>query len=341
MSINIGKYKIKNWIVALLFIFALSLIGFGISILVGSSIPFWILFEFSLIYSIEKWFGYITRKYKIIGKSYRILLNLSILSLFGLVVWTGIHLFSKQFVGSSLVGSLVFIAKIIFFIWMCRVVSKNSWRWPSMKLTAFSALCLLIIFAFAGVEPISEYKDTALNGISNAFSVVKNGILNKSSGGVNSDNTGTTNKETISSKLKVVTLEKYWEIVLKKCSISGNKVAVNVSIISHWNTPRYFGGDALSPYTFICIDQYGKIFEDAIEERKNAEQWQNLLEGKISITDEPEIVNFYKGEYYPEETRTGELEFIVNPKSGDVALYLGRYVLYTSKLKLFDLGTVK
>ena len=67
---------------------------------------------------------------------------------------------------------------------------------------------------------------------------------------------------------------------------------------------------------------------------------QKLLEGKLSFTEEPERVNFYKGEYYPKETRTGELEFIVNPRSGDVALYIGRFVGFTSRLKLFDLGSI-
>jgi len=42
---------------------------------------------------------------------------------------------------------------------MWRIVSKNSWRWPSMKLTIFSLICLFVIFAFAGVNPFSSYKD--------------------------------------------------------------------------------------------------------------------------------------------------------------------------------------
>jgi len=131
-----------------------------------------------------------------------------------------------------------------------------------------------------------------------------------------------------------------WRIILKQSNISGNKASVKLSITSLWHSPHYFGGGPFSPYTLICIDQYGKIFEDAIEQRKTAEAWQKFLEGDISLTEEPEPVNFYKGEYYPEETRTGQLEFIVNPRSGDVSLYIGRFVGYTTRLKLFDLGSV-
>ncbi|MBA7477746.1 hypothetical protein ES707_13160 [subsurface metagenome] len=81
------------------------------------------------------------------------------LCLVGLIIWSGIKLFSQQYFSSSLVGSLVFLAELVFFIWMWRTVSKNSWRWPSMKLTALSLMCLFLIFAFAGVPPMSDYKD--------------------------------------------------------------------------------------------------------------------------------------------------------------------------------------
>ena len=151
--------NISNWVLSLLLIFALSVMGLGITLFIGNSIPFWICLGFSTIYSVEKWFIYVTRKHKGIGKLYRLFLNLSILSLFGLIIWSGIRLFSQQFVQSSLAGSLVFLGEFVFFIWMWRVVSKNSWRWPSMKLTIFSLLAVSIIFAFAGVQPMSSYKD--------------------------------------------------------------------------------------------------------------------------------------------------------------------------------------
>lgn len=147
---------------ALLLIFAFSIIGLGISIFIGSFITFWLLLGFSSIYSVEKWFSYSTRKYKWAGKLYRLILNLSILSLLGLFIWSGSRLFSSQFTYSALVGSLVFLSEFVFFIWMWRVVSKNSWRWPSMKLTVFSLIAVSIVFAFAGVQPMASYKDNVV-----------------------------------------------------------------------------------------------------------------------------------------------------------------------------------
>jgi len=161
-----SSFKTPIWVIALLFIFALSLIGVGISIFSGIFVPFWILFSFSLIFSIEKWFFYWTRKHKSLGKLYRLFLNLVILSAIGVIIWSGIKLFSGELVQSSLIGSVVFLGELVFFVWMWRVVSRNSWRWPSMKLTVFSLLAVSIIFAFARVRPLSDYKTT----VSSSFS---------------------------------------------------------------------------------------------------------------------------------------------------------------------------
>ncbi len=150
---------IPNWVKALLFIFSFSLAGLGISIAVGSYIPFWILFGFAAIFAIEKWFYYWLRKYKTAGIVYRILLNLSMIIIIAVIIWTGIKLFTNDFIQNPLIGSIIFIGELVFLIWLWRTVKKNSWRWPSMKLTAFTILIIAIIFAYAGVQPVTTYKD--------------------------------------------------------------------------------------------------------------------------------------------------------------------------------------
>lgn len=145
---------------ALLLIFGLSIIGLGISAYTNSTAPLYVLLWFSLVYSVEKWASSTTRKHKGIGKLYRLFLNISILSFLGFVIWSGIKLFSQQLNHSPLIDSLVFLGQFTFFIWMWKVVSRNSWRFPSMKLTVFSLICLLTVFTFAGVQPMSTYKDT-------------------------------------------------------------------------------------------------------------------------------------------------------------------------------------
>ena len=41
-----------------------------------------------------------------------------------------------------------------------------------MKLTVFSLICLFVIFAFAGVQPMAGYKDNFLAGWSNTFNSI-------------------------------------------------------------------------------------------------------------------------------------------------------------------------
>jgi uncharacterized membrane protein YsdA (DUF1294 family) len=149
-------------LLSLLFILVFSLVGWGIHALIGSLIPLWILLEFSVIYAIEKWLNYPTIRHKTIGIIYRLVLNLSVLSLLGLLVWSGVLLFTQQFMQSPLIGSLLFVLELAVFIWLCRVASRNSWRQPSMKLTVFSVIGLFLIFSFAGVQPMANYKDTAI-----------------------------------------------------------------------------------------------------------------------------------------------------------------------------------
>lgn len=160
---------ISNWPKVLLLMPALSIAGIVASIFVGNFIPFALLLGFSVFYCVERWSGYYTWKHKIVGRLYRLVLNLSLLSLLGLLIWSGVLLFSQRFMQSPLVGSLVFVFEFAVFIWLCRVVSRNSWRQPSMKLTVFSVIGLFLIFSFAGVQPLSAYKDSLFSSISTYF----------------------------------------------------------------------------------------------------------------------------------------------------------------------------
>jgi len=197
--------SIPAWFLALLLVFSLSVAGLGISNAIENLIPFWILFGFSLIFSIEKWFYYYLRRYKAIGMAYRLFINLSMLLFMGVTIWTGVKLFSMQFLQNSLIGSLVFIGELIFLIWLWRIVAKNSWRKPSMKLTILALLAIGVIFAFAGVQPIAGYKDDALVAVTSFLNKPKEGAATKLEPDINrkdilSDNFKETNGGSFVSK---------------------------------------------------------------------------------------------------------------------------------------------
>lgn len=163
------KQPMPRWLLPSLLMFGLACIGFGISLYVGSFIPFWMLLTFCSVFSVQKWFLYSTRRYTWVGRGYKLLLNLVILWFFGIIVWSGFKLFSQQFLFNPLAGALVFLSELGLFIWLNRILSKNKTRWPSMKLTIFALIALFLIFAFAGVQPMASYKDAVLNPVISFF----------------------------------------------------------------------------------------------------------------------------------------------------------------------------
>lgn len=157
--------KTPKGCLAFLLIFALSMVGLGISLFIRNTIPLWLLVGASTIYSIEKWFSLTTKRARPLGKFYRFVLNLSLLSLLGLLIWTGIKVFSGNFLSSPLIGGCLLLAEFILFIWVWKVTARNSWRWPSMKLTVVSVIGIALVLAFAGVQPLAGYKDTLISEV--------------------------------------------------------------------------------------------------------------------------------------------------------------------------------
>jgi hypothetical protein len=151
--------KLQKWLVVLIFILGFSILGLGISLFAGNYISLWILFGFSCIFSLEKWFSITIKKYKTAGHLYKLLLNLAILSLLVLLIWSGVELFSHHFFKSALIGSLIFIGEFVLFILLWRTVAKHGSQWPSVKLTVFSLVVLFFVFAFAGVSPFTVMKN--------------------------------------------------------------------------------------------------------------------------------------------------------------------------------------
>lgn len=129
---------------------------------------------------------YYIRRHKAIRRSCKLLLNLSILTLLGVLIWLGVLLFSGQFMRDQLAGSLVFIAVLVAFGLLCRVGLQNHWK-PSMKLTVISLVGLFVIFSFAGVQPLAEYKDICVDKITDYYNEA-NSIWNDNVGTGNSEN---------------------------------------------------------------------------------------------------------------------------------------------------------
>ena len=89
----------------------------------------------------------------------KLLLCLLVIIGLGVIARTGYLLFTHQ--TAAVTGTIIFLAEIGFLIWIISVLRSSRYRWrkPSFKLTIFSVIAILLIFTFAGVQPLAGYKD--------------------------------------------------------------------------------------------------------------------------------------------------------------------------------------
>lgn len=105
-----------------------------------------------------------TGKSKVFRGLTKLGLNLAILTGFGFLIRYSYLLFVKHS-EEGLKGSIILIVGIGAWITIIRLCHSRRYRWtkPSFKLTTFSVITILLIFAFAGVQPVSTYKDNLVS----------------------------------------------------------------------------------------------------------------------------------------------------------------------------------
>jgi len=89
----------------------------------------------------------------------KLLLCLLVIAGISIIIWTGYMLFTGQM--SPVIGTIVFLAEIAFFIWIIIVLRSSRFRWrkPSFKLVFWPLVAITLVCAFAGIEPMSSVKD--------------------------------------------------------------------------------------------------------------------------------------------------------------------------------------
>ncbi len=90
-------------------------------------------------------------------------LNLLVIAGLGLVAWTGYLLFTQQTDATS--GTVVLLLEVGFLIWIVSVLRSPKYKRikPSFKLVLFPLLGIVLVCAFAGIEPLATYKDISID----------------------------------------------------------------------------------------------------------------------------------------------------------------------------------
>lgn len=104
------------------------------------------------------------RHAKLINGSAKLGLSLVILGGFGVLIWYGYLLFTHRV--TPVIGSIIFILGIAAWVVVIIILRRRyKWTKPSFKLTTFLVVIILLIFTFAGVQPLGSYKDQAIENI--------------------------------------------------------------------------------------------------------------------------------------------------------------------------------
>jgi len=101
-------------------------------------------------------------------------LFLSLLVIIGLVLVArnGYLLFTHQ--TATVRGTIIFLAELGFLIWIISILRSYKYkrRKPSFKLVFFSLLGIALVCAFAGIEPLTSYKDRTISFVGQGWEAV-------------------------------------------------------------------------------------------------------------------------------------------------------------------------
>lgn len=102
----------------------------------------------------------------------KLFLNLLVITGLGLAAWTGYILFTHQ--TNPVKGTIIFLASVGFLIWVISVVRSRRYRYakPSFKLVFFPLLGIALVCAFAGIEPLSSFKDRGISWVGETLETV-------------------------------------------------------------------------------------------------------------------------------------------------------------------------
>lgn len=102
----------------------------------------------------------------------KLLLCLLVIAGISIIVWTGYMLFTHQI--SLVIGTIVFLAEIGLLIWIISVLRSSRFRWrePSFKLVFWPLVAIILVCAFAGVEPMSSAKDRVIDFIEQGWEAI-------------------------------------------------------------------------------------------------------------------------------------------------------------------------
>jgi len=179
-------------------------------------------------------------------KAVKALLCITAIAIFIFLVWSAFFVFQRKehpiWGLNSIAGAVAILVSLVILILNIRALRSYRYRWtpPSFKLVLATLLVIFLVCAFAGVQPLSNYKDDAISGVKDAFR----------------------GQSAPSSVPRHTVIVGNWQYTLERASWKGSELTVKLTIINIGRNPDYFG----CPYVgtggeIVAIDLYKQIVE--------------------------------------------------------------------------------
>jgi len=107
----------------------------------------------------------------------KLLINLLMIASFIGIVYIGYQAFTHKM--NPVAGAISFIVSVVVFVCLIKLTNSRRYNWhtPSFAITFWSVVGITLIATFAGIQPLSHYKDELFNKISNVSAATKTGQL--------------------------------------------------------------------------------------------------------------------------------------------------------------------
>jgi hypothetical protein len=180
-------------------------------------------------------------------KIIKTLLCITAIAIFVFLIWSCFFVFQRKehpiWGLNPIAGAVAILVGIVVLILNIRVLRSYRYRWtaPSFKLVVAMLVVIFLVCAFAGVQPLSNYKDDAISGIKNAFR-----------GQTEQSSVQTLNSKQIGP----------WLYTLHNVKRGSTTAEVTISIRNVGGQPLVWdsGSVGKSYPDFICVDEYNQYF---------------------------------------------------------------------------------
>lgn len=208
---------------------------------------------------------------------------------FVFLVWSAYFVFQRKehplWGASAIAGAMAILGIMLVLLLNWRILLSYPYRFisPGFRLVLAVVVVVSLVFAFAGVEPLSSYKDDAVSSIKNVFT----------------SESGTTSQPIATKQIGS------WLYTLHGVKRGSTSIEVDITITNKGTQPLVWDSSSvnISHPDFVCVDSYDQCFPP----ENNSWYWMKKMypgevvrgKAKYQVHQMSDETRLYLGSNYP------------------------------------------